>query len=75
MMPRRSFHRHVDPARADPAPIIDFGVPFMFDLQTELHLRRAGRDPLPGRDDSRAIRAILVVANLSALSLLAAALF
>lgn len=71
-MPARSFQRH-----AEPAPLIDFGVPYMFDIQTELHLRRAERDATgrdPGRDPGRATRAILIAANLSALSLLAATL-
>ncbi len=44
----------------------------MFDIQTELHLRRTGRDPRD--DDSGAVRAVLIVANLSALALLAAVL-
>lgn len=65
-MPVRSLHRRTDP---DPMPIIDFGVPHMFDLQTELHLRRDGRDGV-GHAESRAAQAILIVANLSALSLL-----
>ncbi|MTE00216.1 hypothetical protein GIY56_07945 [Paracoccus sp. YIM 132242] len=70
-MPARSVRRHADP---DPAPIIDFGVPFMFDIQTELHLRRAGRDAAAAHETGRAARAILIAANLSALSLLAATL-
>ncbi|WP_347137786.1 hypothetical protein [Paracoccus sp. SSK6] len=73
-MPCRSFGRHADPLPASPTPIVDFGVPYMFDIQTELHLRRAGREAA-GHDTSRAARAILIAANLSALSLLAAALF
>ncbi|MCZ0960048.1 hypothetical protein [Paracoccus benzoatiresistens] len=70
-MVSRSFQRHVDP---DPSPVIDFGVPYMFDIQTELHLRRAEREAATCHDASRATRAILIAANLSALSLLAATL-
>lgn len=47
----------------------------MFDIQTELHLRRAERRTTAGQEAVRANRAILIAANLSALSLLAAALF
>ncbi|WP_374299616.1 hypothetical protein [Paracoccus sp. (in: a-proteobacteria)] len=68
-MPGRSFARH-----ADPAPLIDLGVPYMFDVQTELHLRRTERGHAACDDTGRATRAILIAANLSALSLLAAAL-
>ncbi|WP_158247973.1 hypothetical protein [Paracoccus sp. SY] len=76
-MPGRSFHRGVGPVPAEPlpaqpVPIVDFGVPAMFDIQTELHLRRTGRPPQG--DDSGTIRAILIVANLAALALLAAVL-
>ncbi|GHG12495.1 hypothetical protein GCM10017322_05100 [Paracoccus aerius] len=60
--------------RTEPCPIIDFGVPCMFDLQTEMHLRRAGRDDQacgarPGHG-----RMLLVLANVTGLALLAAAL-
>ncbi len=72
MMPARSVPRHADP---DPAPIIDFGVPYMFDIQTELHLRRAERGATATHDTGRAARAILIAANLSVLSLLATTLF
>ena len=58
--------------RTEPCPIIDFGVPVMFDIQTELHLRRMGRDARP-RDGGRG-RALLILANLSGLAVLAAAL-
>ena len=44
----------------------------MFDIQTELHLRRTGRHPQG--DDSDTMRAILIIANLSALALLAVVL-
>lgn len=44
----------------------------MFDMQTELHLRRTARDPQG--DDSGAVCVILIVMNLSALALLAAVL-
>lgn len=46
----------------------------MFDIWTELHLRRAGRDAA-AHGTGRAARAILIAASLTALALLAAALF
>ena len=70
-MPARRVRRRADP---DPDPVIDFGVPFMFDIRTELHLRRAGRDAA-AHGTGRAARAILIAASLTALALLAAALF
>lgn len=74
MMPGRSFDRHPGPVPAGPVPIIDLGVPCMFDIQTELHLRRTERG-FGGDEASRATRAALIAANLSALFLLAVALF
>lgn len=71
-MPGRSFHRHAEFFSAEPHPIVAVGVLAMSDIQTELHLRRTGRDPRG--DDSGAVRAVLIVANLSALALLAAVL-
>ncbi|WEF24898.1 hypothetical protein [Paracoccus sp. S3-43] len=69
MMPARSFDR-----RAEPCPIIDFGVPFMFEIQTELHLRRLDQDA-PAADHGRiGAAALLVLASLSGLTVLAAAL-
>lgn len=68
-MPARNLIR-----RAEPCPIIDFGVPCMFDIQTELHLRRIGRDARTPDAGRNAARALLILANLSGLAVLAAAL-
>ena len=71
-MPGRSFHRRADP---DPCPIIDFGVPYIFDIQTELHLRRAECDADAAQNTGTTICAIVIAADLAILSLLVAALF
>lgn len=67
MMPARSFDR-----RAEPCPIIDFGVPFMFDIQTELHLRRIGQDSPAAVHGRIGAAAVLVIACVSGLTVLAA---
>lgn len=46
----------------------------MFDIQTELHLRRMGRDSHPCQASGGRGRALLILANLSGLAVLAAAL-
>ena len=71
-MPGRSFHRRAAP---DPCPIIDFGVPYMFDIQTELHLRRAECDADAAQNAGLTVCAIVIAADLVVLFLLVAALF
>ena len=46
----------------------------MFDIQTELHLPRIGRKARTRNTGGRRARALLIVANLSGLAVLAAAL-
>ncbi|WP_295048377.1 hypothetical protein, partial [uncultured Paracoccus sp.] len=60
--------------RAEPCPIIDFGVPAMFDIQTELHLRRAGHEARTADNGHVPAIALMVLANLSILVMLAATL-
>ena len=69
MMAARSIRR-----RRDPCPVVHFGVPFMFDIQTELHLRRIGQDACTPDTGRGMARALPVLATLSGLVLLAAAL-
>jgi hypothetical protein len=71
-MPGHSVQRRAAP---DPSPIIDFGVPYMFDIQTELHLRRAECDADAAQNTGPTICAIVIAADLAILSLLIAALF
>lgn len=71
-MVSRSFQRHAGP---DPSPIIDFGVPYMFDIQTELTLRRTGRDADASQNAGRTLCAIVIAADLVVLSLLIAVAF
>lgn len=55
-------------------PPVDVGVLGMFDIQTELHLRRIGQKPRSRNTGRRRVRALLILANLSGLAVLAAAL-
>ena len=62
-------------ARGNPCPIIDFGLPFMTDIQTELHLRHGAAGDRADKGAGLATCAIVIAADLVVLSLLAAALF
>lgn len=62
-------------ACGNPCPIIDFGLPAMIDIQTELHLRHGASDDRADKGAGLATCAIVIAADLVVLSLLAAALF
>jgi hypothetical protein len=61
--------------RGNPRPIINFGLPSMIGIQTELHLRHGASSGRADKGAGLATCAIVIAADLVVLSLLAVALF